>query len=388
MRSFPLFSLVTALLSSAEGIFGPGPKDRPPRAFKLQLAGKLAVGITLAQQVARKPVVGIKWSAKIYPILAVLDQVQVHPTTGVALEIAKWSFLNMFIFRATDSLAKQVLKFSELKSLLHMRALKATDDNTKFLKAVQLALAKCDMYQHRGFGQLDVYEWTGRNQSTAAAYPNLQVLVVSSEFLKKARRLPCGVTAATIAHEFGHMRKHHCRHMGDFVAFTVISSGWFIKRLSRSPKLCYSLIALGFLRLECGLSNSMSQLHEYEADAYASEAMGEDNMVLTLQTMHDIPIPVISLQHALGVILIPASYFRESKDSLDTLSEQARGRLSFVKRVKILFRSGGKFWIPRFGDLTTHPTTEHRMLMLHERKRTRRSKEARARTNRIAFLNT
>lgn len=380
MHAFLFLLLVVALLHTTEG----GSSSR--KFYGYGSSARVSLG---------RPIKRGKWSERISPFL---DQVQRHPMTSFTWKIAMKSADDWLTYRIAYCIFKQRLKFSRGKSLQHshsLQALNATDDNKKFLKAVQLALVKCDMYQHRGWGHLDVFEWTGQKQSNAAVNPELQYLLVTTEFLAQARRLPCEVTAATVAHEFGHLRMHHRkRRMRDVVAVSVLSCSWravfkalrrrFNLRLFEWPEFC-SFILIGFLNVECGLSNLISQRHEYEADSYAAEAIGEHNMILTLQ-QSDVPISLINLQHALGVILVPASYFGNSKGSVATLIEQVGGRrsLSFPMRVLILILSG--VWVPRFGPISTHPTKEQRMLKLQELKRARRSKEALEVQKRLSFL--
>lgn len=110
---------------------------------------------------------------------------------------------------------------------------------------------------------------------------------------------------SVLAHEIGHYKKGHVVKMlavsgvTTFVTFAII--GWLVKKpwfyesfgFSPSsgmvPALVLFMLLGGLLTFWFGpLTNLMSRKHEYEADAFAQEAMGEaDSLIASLRKMSE-----------------------------------------------------------------------------------------------------
>jgi len=252
------------------------------------------------------------------------------------------------------------------------RRLEAGSSRKRFIEAARLALEKTDLYRARTFSRIDVYEWCGIGYPNAGALTESQVLLVSTEMLELIDDMPVELTAALLAHEFGHFRKHHGAVMSVF--FTVIGTIYDSVAISLFPRVSPDLMFFVglFASLEAGTLRWLSRRNEYEADAYAAAALGENNLILLFQKLSGVPLSLVKVQHALGLILIPSRLFRH----------QDR-KLPFLARMRHFCRSGE--WIPRSGG-KTHPSLENRMLRLHQLKKERRERKKQEAAARKAFF--
>jgi len=251
---------------------------------------------------------------------------------------------------------------------------KSSPSNKRFLNAAQLALEKTDLYGARVLPSMDVYEWRGQGHQNAGAMTEAQILLVTSELLEIAEIAPVEMTAALLAHEFGHFRKHHALRLAQLTTILLAVTETCATMLFPHRRLLQNLMFLVgiFASLEAGGLNWFSRRNEYEADAYASAALGENNMILVLQQVSGVPLSLVKAQHSLGLILLPSRLFRHKNH-----------RYTLFNRVKYFCRTGE--WIPRSGA-QTHPSLEHRMLRLHQLKKERDETKKKEAEKRKAFF--
>jgi len=248
----------------------------------------------------------------------------------------------------------------------------------KFLEAAQLAVekTKIDRLPDSLLNLRDSVELVKVSMAeiNAFALGTFSVVGVSTGLLEK--NIPREVMASIVAHEFAHIHRRH-----DIVTVFKMSVlqkllVFVAKRFAKIPGL--NLIEMGIRTLlwwnaevrSKPIDGQISRDHEYEADSFAGDALGENNMVLGLQAVAGVPCSLISLQHALGVILLRPWMFRD----WDRVREATGGR------ERLLALTVNRDWSPPAGKPRwvrakdwllggTHPDAEARMLRLLQQKK-------------------
>lgn len=180
-------------------------------------------------------------------------------------------------------------------------------------------------------------------------------------------RLPTEVNAAILLHEIGHIQKSHlpfrmglytCLITAKDVFRHLIEFGFGKRSEAGNPNSWLKNEASNpnsWLKFALNLAQShvmmcFSRCNEFEADAYAGDAIGENAMILALQALEGVHPLLVHLQWRTGCVA-PSLFFRGPSSRLGSV-------VSGVNHF---------FWP------ATHPATVRRMCALEERRGRKRA---------------
>jgi len=258
-----------------------------------------------------------------------------------------------------------------ITNLFSGRMLKKPDKSTagdRRLIAAAVSAARESNFAVRGRIDLRIFESKEKNACVVGGLLLPPSIIISRGLLD----LPVGVASAVIAHELGHYKKKHIFVNLPFAFFAVslreavymwtgcknrVKSLLLGRNNSVKPNSCLIVAsALGFDIAMNHVMSSISQKHEFDADEFAGDTVGEAAMILALQSLSGkVPLWLIRIQWSTG-ILIPTWLLTWLLKNRNHLFIRSWNRLSTV-------------WEP-----STHPTIEKRIRALTERREARKTR--------------